>query len=1129
MPSTQFFARKVESAATQSVVLDNLFLLATCKRQLAISLHYSAPSFILNCLKFDQLARSTLIRRVAVSFLSAIMVSYFTRLRVRRIYKWGGRPYNFDRKLKTYDFEYLNMSVEDQEAVTTVTPGQYILIEGNDDDNPFVAKLLKFFGDESHKQKKALVQWFLRLSEVPQNKMMLLGRSPHPQEIFYYLGRACDDEINAESILGTVHVQHIPEDAPFPEPGTKDTLYVKLSWDTKAFNVLDPVLMQDTPASTPPKPALPLFPPCASPAPTPVSRGPVRRALPTPDPTVMRRAGSVSDTRATMSAGKMGTLEAESIHSASKLSASKILSAKRRGSAADTPGVRKKLQLSIGTSPGKRMTRADVLCELLDEEVESEKVMSLKLSSSVSHSLRHGCSLSPVRSGCKTPNGQRGFPWKLASISLDRLSPTALGEQDFSRATTPSRRKESAMAIREPALGVLAEEDSEYSPMQPIAMTPRSKRKSAQLVLSRIRKQLNMLNNTEELSSDGDDDCFVPSKKALQISSDEEKTDSEEETVVRKIRGRNCKIPARTPRKTPSKKATPSTPRTPCHATPSTPRTPRHATPSTPRTPRHATPSIPSRTVPARQPGNILEEARARLHVSSVPESLPFREQELFYLFRCDLCCFIDVCVPVLRLHVSSVPESLPFREQELFYLFRCDLCCFIDVCVPVLRLHVSSVPESLPFREQELFYLFRCDLCCFIDVCVPVLRLHVSSVPESLPFREQELFYLFRCDLCCFIDVCVPVLRLHVSSVPESLPCREQEFQDIYDFVESKVMDGTGGCMYISGVPGTGKTATIHEVIRCLQQASDKDEIPTFRFIEINGMKMTDPHQAYVQILQKLTGQKVTADHAAALLEKRFSNPTPKKETTVLLVDELDLLWTRKQNVMYNLFDWPTRRHARLVVLTIANTMDLPERIMINRVASRLGLTRMSFQPYSFKQLQQIITSRLIMVKAFEEDAMQLVSRKVAALSGDARRCLDICRRATEICEHSASHPSSVGLVRMSHVMEALDEMFSSSYITAIRCASLQEQLFLRAVIAEFRRQGLEEATFQQVFVQHQALSRVEGLQPISVSEGLAMCQRLGACRLLLLEASHLDMLQRVRLNVSQDDVLYALKAVRD
>ncbi len=45
----------------------------------------------------------------------------------------------------------------------------------------------------------------------------------------------------------------------------------------------------------------------------------------------------------------------------------------------------------------------------------------------------------------------------------------------------------------------------------------------------------------------------------------------------------------------------------------------------------------------------------------------------------------------------------------------------------------------------------------------------------------------------------------------------------------------------------------------------------------------------------------------------------------------------TRKQTVMYNIFDWPTRRSAKLTVLAIANTMDLPERIMMNRVASRL------------------------------------------------------------------------------------------------------------------------------------------------------------------------------------------------
>lgn len=89
--------------------------------------------------------------------------------------------------------------------------------------------------------------------------------------------------------------------------------------------------------------------------------------------------------------------------------------------------------------------------------------------------------------------------------------------------------------------------------------------------------------------------------------------------------------------------------------------------------------------------------------------------------------------------------------------------------------------------------------------------------------------------------------------------------------------------------------------------------------------------------LCQALTGETATAEHAADLLGRRFESRGPKREPVVLLVDELDLLWTRKQQVMYNLFEWPSRPGSRLVVLTIANTMDLPERLMSNRVSSRL------------------------------------------------------------------------------------------------------------------------------------------------------------------------------------------------
>ena len=45
--------------------------------------------------------------------------------------------------------------------------------------------------------------------------------------------------------------------------------------------------------------------------------------------------------------------------------------------------------------------------------------------------------------------------------------------------------------------------------------------------------------------------------------------------------------------------------------------------------------------------------------------------------------------------------------------------------------------------------------------------------------------------------------LRLHVAAVPDSLPCREHEFAEVFSFTEGKIIDGTGGCMYIYGVPG--------------------------------------------------------------------------------------------------------------------------------------------------------------------------------------------------------------------------------------------------------------------------------------------------------------------------------------
>lgn len=368
---------------------------------------------------------------------------------------------------------------------------------------------------------------------------------------------------------------------------------------------------------------------------------------------------------------------------------------------------------------------------------------------------------------------------------------------------------------------------------------------------------------------------------------------------------------------------------------------------------------------------------------------------------------------------------------------------------------------------------------------------------------------------------------RLHVSATPKGaeeggLPCREVEFFTICEFVRAQLSSGMGSCLFVSGVPGTGKTATIRTVATALQAERDAGEIHKFQFIEINGMSLTTPQQIYTELWQQVRdkkGKKATPAHALELLRKRFTTPSPRRQFTVVLVDELDQLWTRKQDVMYNLFDWPNNRHSRLVVVAVANTMDLPERVLVKRVSSRIGMQRLTFQPYTHEQLVTIVTMRLQGVQAFSVKAMELCARKVAALSGDARRALDICRRAAEIAQATGAE------VDTSIIQEALKEMNSSPTMLAMANCSIHERLFLVAILSEFRKSGVEEAMFSDLYNTHVSFCRIRGLEPPSTSTLAAVCARLGACRLLLVEAGEMDVHQRVRINCNLDDVYFALK----
>ncbi|KAI8817388.1 P-loop containing nucleoside triphosphate hydrolase protein [Fimicolochytrium jonesii] len=372
---------------------------------------------------------------------------------------------------------------------------------------------------------------------------------------------------------------------------------------------------------------------------------------------------------------------------------------------------------------------------------------------------------------------------------------------------------------------------------------------------------------------------------------------------------------------------------------------------------------------------------------------------------------------------------------------------------------------------------------------------------------------------------------KLHMSVYPDALPCREDEYAQIYSELTSAIEEGSGGCVYISGVPGTGKTATVHAVMRALDKAVEDEELSPYRFVEINGMKLTEPAQAYSVLWEALTGKKVSSTHALSLLQKHFTTPSPNRQPTVLLMDEIDLLVTKNHSIMYNFLTWPDLQHARLIVVAIANTMDLPERMMINKVSSRLGLTRINFPAYTHQQLIEIVQSRLEGVQCFEKDAVELCARKIGAVSGDARRALDICRRGVEILEAKLESAAEAGtqdnkLVTMMVIDQAVKEMFASVAVQSVGRGSTHQRVFLVALVRSVRRAGIGEVEYGPVSDEHYRLCDMGNLPAPTAYDLYGICAQLHTSRLILLEQHRAgDRSQKLQLNISEEDVVTAVQ----
>ena len=313
-----------------------------------------------------------------------------------------------------------------------------------------------------------------------------------------------------------------------------------------------------------------------------------------------------------------------------------------------------------------------------------------------------------------------------------------------------------------------------------------------------------------------------------------------------------------------------------------------------------------------------------------------------------------------------------------------------------------------------------------------------------------------------------------------EYLPCRKEEQDLIYNYIKQGLQtNGNYHSLYIAGMPGTGKTASVKTILNILEselneamnkrngKALGKDGIIPFKTIFLSGINFPNISNVFKIIYKFIFAKvkdKLNIKDYIQLLNEFFSNRKkynsssslndPSNSHIILIIDEIDILINNSQNLLYNIFNWTTYDYAKLIVISISNTLDLPNRLL-PKIRSRMGDNIIMFKPYNKEELGIIIKDRGIDLSLFSQDAIRLSCVKVAAINGDLRRVFHILTRAKEINSAENYKKKNKELVSKFDILNAWNELFSSKISNVIKSLHILEKIIIATVLSLIKDQN--------------------------------------------------------------------------
>ena len=294
---------------------------------------------------------------------------------------------------------------------------------------------------------------------------------------------------------------------------------------------------------------------------------------------------------------------------------------------------------------------------------------------------------------------------------------------------------------------------------------------------------------------------------------------------------------------------------------------------------------------------------------------------------------------------------------------------------------------------------------------------------------------------------------------ITDFLPCREQEQEQIKNYIkEGLEINGNYNSLYIAGMPGTGKTACVKRVIEILENEFKGKENMFFTTLFLCGTEYPFINKIYKTIYQFIFSnkRKIRKKRYALLINNFFCDRNkanichlndPSNSHIILVIDEIDFLINKNQTFLYNLFNWSSYENSKLIIITISNTLDFPNRLL-PKIQSRMGKNKIMFKPYNKDQLSTIVESKGIDFNHFSPDAIKLCCMKVSAINGDLRRTIQILLRAKELYNMDNTSKSKKKKIEKNYILKACEDLFNSKLKKVMISLQICEKIILCSIL---------------------------------------------------------------------------------